>query len=339
MQEHPLNNIKINWYRTLIPRDRLKELNRRSDARGLLQSVSFLALMFASGFASFYVFKNFAWPWLIPMLLIHGSIFAFLINAVHELSHGTVFKTKWLNTFFIHVFAFFGWHNHLFFRASHIKHHQNTLHFPQDSEVILPISYTLKDLFYGSLINPLEFKYQMARHIRFATGRFQGDWEIFLMADLKLRKSVINWSRILLAGHLAIACFCLYFRWWIIPVLSSLGTFYGGLIFFLLNNTQHVGLRSNVNDFRLNCRTIQVHPLFRYLYWNMGWHIEHHMYTAVPFYNLKKLHKEVSHDLPPTPCGLFTIWRDIRCIMARQKREPGFEYTPVLPTQKRDSAG
>jgi len=331
MGELPPNNIKINWYRTPISRGRLKELTRRSDARGLLQSVSFLVLMFASGFASFYVFKNLAWPWLVPMLLIHGSIFAFLINAVHELSHGTVFKTKWLNTIFIHIFAFFGWHNHLFFRASHTQHHQNTLHFPQDREVILPISYTLKDLFYSSLINPLAFKSQMALHIRFSTGRFEGAWENLLMADLKLRKSVVNWSRILLVGHLVIAGICLYFRWWFIPVLSSLAVFYGGFIFFLLNNTQHIGLRSNTNDFRLNCRTIQVNLLFRYLYWNMGWHIEHHMYAAVPFYNLTKLHQELRHDLPPAPRGLIVAWRDIRKIMIRQKLEPRYEYTPSLP--------
>ena len=125
MTEKPSKDFKVNWYRTAIPRDRLKELNQRSDAKGLLQSVSFLSLRLASEVASFHVWRNFAWPWLIPTLLIHGSIFAFLINAVHELSHGTVFKTKWLNTLFIHIFAFFGWHNHHFFRASHTRQNGN----------------------------------------------------------------------------------------------------------------------------------------------------------------------------------------------------------------------
>jgi fatty acid desaturase len=62
----------------------------------------------------------------------------------------------------------------------------------------------------------------------------------------------------------------------------------------------------------------------------MGWHIEHHMYAAVPFYNLTKLHQELRHDLPPAPRGLIAAWRDIRQIMVRQKDEPGYEYTPIL---------
>ena len=46
-----------------------------------------------------------------------APVFAFLINAVHELGHGTVFKTKALNAFFVRVFAFSGWINFEMFNA------------------------------------------------------------------------------------------------------------------------------------------------------------------------------------------------------------------------------
>ena len=66
--------------------------------------------------------------------------------AVHELSHGTPFKTKWLNEFFYRIFCFFTWNNYLHFRVSHMKHHQFTVHRGFDREVILePIPFTAVD--------------------------------------------------------------------------------------------------------------------------------------------------------------------------------------------------
>lgn len=331
MTEKPSRDFRVKWYRTSVPKERLKKLNTRSDLKGLLQSVSFLSLMLASGAVVIYAQCSLAWPWVILALLIHGNIVAFLINAVHELSHGTVFKTAALNTFFIRVFSFFGWHNYPFFKASHMLHHQNTLHFPHDSEVVLPISFSLKNLLCGSLINLPRLKTQIGQHVRFAANRFSGDWETFLIQDPRYTHAVPNWSRFMIAGHIAIAVISLYSGLWIIPVVISLAPFYGGFFFFLLNNTQHIGLQDNVNDFRLNSRTIYVNPVFRYLYWHMNWHIEHHMYAAVPCYNLKKLHKEIRHELPPPPNGLLETWREICTIMKRQKLDPSYQYVPALP--------
>lgn len=43
---------------------------------------------------------------------------------------------------------------------------------------------------------------------------------------------------------------------------------------------QHAGLSDNVPDFRLCCRTMILNPFFRFLYWHMNYHTEHHMYAA-----------------------------------------------------------
>ena len=73
---------------------------------------------------------------------------------------------------------------------------------------------------------------------------------------------------------------------------------------FLCNNTQHVGLQDNVPDFRLCTRTILLNLVVRFLYWHMNFHIEHHMYAAVPCYNLGRLHEAIKHNLPRSPNGL-----------------------------------
>ena len=60
-------------------------------------------------------------------------------------------------------------------------------------------------------------------------------------------------------------------------------------------------MTDNTPDYRINTRTIALNPVLAFLYWQMNYHIEHHMYAAVPFYNLPELHRIVKHDMP-APC-------------------------------------
>ncbi|NQU12268.1 fatty acid desaturase [bacterium] len=138
----------VAWYRTPVDPQVLKGLHQRSDFRGALQTVGYLGTLVATGCLAFYSAGR--WPWWVTVLLVflHGTCFAFQINAVHELGHGTVFHTRWLNGLFERVFAFLGWINFLMFDTSHVRHHQYTLHPPDDLEVVLPIRLLVKHMNY-----------------------------------------------------------------------------------------------------------------------------------------------------------------------------------------------
>jgi fatty acid desaturase len=107
--------------------------------------------------------------------------------------------------------------------------------------------------------------------------------------------------------------------------------FYGQCIQRLMNNTQHIGMMKAVPDARLCCRTFTTLPLLQYFYWHMNYHVEHHMYAAVPCYRLGALHRAISADLPPTPHGIWATWRAIDAIQARQANDPTYEERPALP--------
>ena len=62
----------------------------------------------------------------------------------------------------------------------------------------------------------------------------------------------------------------------------------------------------------------------------MNWHIEHHMYAAVPCYNLAKLHRVVARDMP-TPRTLIGAWKEMRATWKRQQTDSGYEYDTPLP--------
>ena len=83
-----------------------------------------------------------------------------------------------------------------------------------------------------------------------------------------------------------------------------------------------------VPDFRLSTRTFYINDpkrsalnplswpfrLVRFWYWHMNFHIEHHMYAAVPCYNLEKLHNvRPSSDTLLTRCSCADDLTGLRC--------------------------
>jgi fatty acid desaturase len=330
----PVSQSKLHWYRVPIDRAVLAELNQRSDFWGFVQTLGHLSIIVGTGALSWYAAAHWSWPVLLLCLWLHGEVYAFLLNAFHEFCHNTVFKTRAINRFFLLFISFISGMSHVFFWASHQEHHKYTLHQPDDMEVILPVEITLKSFLLTSFINPQGFVQRYRDWVLLSMGQLQGDWMKTLFPDNKpaRRAELITWARILLVGHTAIIAIGWYTGLWMIPVLITFAPFYGGVALFLCNNTQHVGLQDDVEDFRLCTRTIYINPLFQFLYWHMNFHIEHHMYAGVPCYKLARLHAAIKHELPYTPNGLLETWTTIIRIMRRQKAEPGYEYVPDLPT-------
>jgi fatty acid desaturase len=330
-----LEKRRISWYRTKIDRQLLAELNRRSDMLGLLQTVGFLGTLAATGALTWWVTLTQPWYVWIAAFFLHGTCYAFIINGFHELVHKTVFRTQWLNSFFLYVLSFLGWYNPVHFWASHTEHHKYTLHPPEDGEVVLPVYLTLKGFLRGAFVDPLGAFRRIRGTIRRGFfGHLNPGWDqvLFPPENVDGRRRLFRWDRIMVVGHLALVAGSLYAGWWQLPVLVTFGSFYGGFVFLLCNNAQHIGMTDNVADFRLCTRTIILNPVVRFLYWHMNYHIEHHMYAGVPCYRLGRLHKAIRHDLPPCPRGLAETWRGIAEIQRRQKEDPTYQFRPELPS-------
>ena len=62
----------------------------------------------------------------------------------------------------------------------------------------------------------------------------------------------------------------------------------------------------------------------------MHYHIEHHMFAAIPCYNLGKLYREVAHDMPKRR-GLIEAWREMKMVEKRQKNDPSYQFDTPVP--------
>jgi fatty acid desaturase len=326
---------RVQWYRCPVARGDLARLNKRSNAKGLLQTAGYLGVLATTGCAAYFSAGRLPLAVVLLLFFLHGTCWAFLINGFHELIHDSVFRTRWLNRAFLTVFSFLGWHNHIWFWASHTEHHKYTLHPPDDLEVVLPTKLTLGHFLARGVVNPIGLFEALRNTVKASLGIRQGDWDrhLFPESDREQQRRWSNWARVLLLGHGLIVGVSCYYGFWLLPVVISLAPFYGGAIQSLCNNAQHIGLADNVPDYRLCCRTIYLNPVLQFLYWHMNFHTKHHMYAAVPCYNLAKLHALIKHDMPPCPRGLYQTWKQINEILQRQKVDPGYQYVAPRPAR------
>jgi fatty acid desaturase len=74
-----------------------------------------------------------------------------------------------------------------------------------------------------------------------------------------------------------------------------------------------------------------MNPISRFIYLNMNYHIEHHMFTMVPYYKLPALHEKIKHDLPPPEPSILAAFRRLIPVLVKQLRYQDALIIPELP--------
>lgn len=332
---------KIRWYRSPIPKDRLRELTQRSDFIPTIHIVSQIGLSVATGVLAYLSFYYAHWSVFIAVLFVHGSLYGFLYSPVHEMLHQTPFKTRQLNEFFLKLCCFLIWANPISMRIGHMNHHHVTVHNGLDYENPSPRVYQSWHWIFFWTFLPFDLCLvpglfsSLKRTIRIALGSIPEYLETtFATPDPQKQKAFVNWARFLLAGHIILIAIFLYYGLWPLILLVNFPIFFAAGFGQLLGMTQHTGLVYNVPDFRLCSRTMYINPFLRYLYWNMNYHIEHHMYAAVPYLNLAALRKEIQNDLPEAKPSLWSAWKEIMPAVKRQRTDPSYCLIPVVANPK-----
>lgn len=306
---------KIDWIRVDISKEDLRRFTERSNIKGLLHAIGFLALIAATGTWAYWSFVHKHWIQMVIALYLHGIIYAHFGDALHELSHNTVFASRWLSTFFSTLYGllFWPWNPHLY-RISHMTyHHRYTLHQKSDGEDTPNFVRITPWVLFVQFLGVLRIKSFFTNLARLLTlkptsihwrGRgYQLDsWEQFILKNASVadKKRVRRFTYYSLITQVLFIGLCIYFKLWFLPVLISLAPFYGpGIHTFICTTHQHTACEANHPDFRISCGDAILDPLSSYIYWHMEYHIEHHMYASIPCYNLKKFSQFAADQLPP----------------------------------------
>jgi fatty acid desaturase len=165
--------------------------------------------------------------------------------------------------------------------------------------------------------------------IRNARGRIDPEEALYIPEALHPR--VTRVARVWCAIYVATAGVALSMQSILPFMLIGLPRFYGAWHQVLTGILQHGCLAENVLDHRLNSRTVYINPISRFIYWNMNYHVEHHMFPMVPYHALPKLHALLRDDLPaPTP-SLWAGYKEVIKAVRIQRRNPDWFIKRPLP--------
>src|SRR5580700_1447154 len=163
------------WFRSAVPRKRMKELMRRSDYPAVRDTAIWLGLIL--GFAGLGSALWVVWHswWAVPFLLAYGILYGSTSDSRwHEAGHGTAFRTRWIDESLYQLASFMIMRDPTTWRWSHTRHHTDTLVLGRDPEIAVMRPARLARLlvnFVGLVDVPLAFA-SMFRH---AAGRLTAD--------------------------------------------------------------------------------------------------------------------------------------------------------------------
>ena len=320
---------EADWYQCPIPRATLRQLLERRDGPALRDTFLWFAIIFGSAFATYLLWGS--WWALVPYFVYAVLYGTTSDSRWHESGHGTAFKTDWMNNALYEIASFMVMREATVWRWSHTRHHSDTIIVGRDPEIAAPVPPNLLEMFskfFYFHVYPSYFK-QLFIH---AAGRNTANERTFIPES---EFPAIYWrARIYLAIYAFVIGLAIYERS-ILPLLFiGLPSLFGTWLMLVYGLTQHAGLAENVLDHRLNCRTVYMNPIHRYLYWNMNYHVEHHMFPLVPYHALPRLHELVKDDCPPAYPNIITAWREIVTTLWRQTKDPAYYVRRKLPEPK-----
>ncbi|MEM9835616.1 MAG: fatty acid desaturase family protein [Bacteroidota bacterium] len=233
--------------------------------------------------------------WFNPLLyflsvLVIGARMHALAVLTHDATHYRFLKSKkWNDLITNYVTMYWIFSSIENYRANHLKHHAH-LNTEGDPDWVVKLGkaeFTFPK-------TKREFLRTIASYLLLYKGLMDAIW--FLQRFRKLGKektdSFITKLPKLLFYATLIGCLTIFGGWklfliyWIVPYLS---TFF--MIQYIRSVAEHFGDLAYDHD-HTSSRCIIPTPLERFLIapHHVGYHLDHHLYPGVPFYNLPKLH-------------------------------------------------
>ena len=245
---------------------------------GLIYFISIsIALQLNSSFLNYGLICS------IPLYIIAGASMHGVCLFTHEGVHGTIHKNILVNNFIGSLSGYIVLQTMAGYRVLHLKHHKY-LNINGDPGLLK--TYVSNKF----IIVAMEWGYLLFGYVAFLSvipyqGFKQGTKKdkvliikdlvfIFLISGLIIKLLPLSW---LIHG-------------WLIPMI---------FVHFMMNvrgMSQHLMLEDHHDPYN-GARTIIAHPIVDFFLCNENYHIEHHLYPSIPWYNLKKVHSLIQREL------------------------------------------
>jgi len=259
-----------------LPAATLQELYRHSGYHNLKIPL-FYAMLIGLGFVAWNA--SLTWiDWLAYLAM--GYLWMSIVTFMHDCTHGVLFKARWMNWAFglfstIPIVVTF-----ISFKEDHLEHHRFNRSardpdaFTMGKRGILDFVLFYAYILVGGLLTILQFTFI------YPAQKMRGRKLLIHLAEVSLRVAVYAALLAWTARHGVQEEFL---KVWLIPAA----------VFTVINSmrfmAEHYGTPWDAGQL-LGTRTVISNQANSFFWNNINYHIGHHVYPAVPWYNLQKLH-------------------------------------------------
>jgi fatty acid desaturase len=270
----------------VISKEQYEEIKEKQDWRNVL-SISSNWLQMSSAMALFSFYPN-VLTFLVALVIIGSRQFALAVLA-HDAAHNLLFSNNKVNDWAGQWFCAYPiFQDNRVYRPYHLKHHRHT-ETEDDPDLVLSSPFP---------INKRSFIRKVFRDLTGITGvrRYWGSLSSIFRTKGdnvfdKISKTSNKLHGFLISNVIIFILISTTMHWSLFLLLWWLPSFtYYSLIIRIRNISEHAVTPGN-NDFD-NTRTTKSTVLTRFFMvpHNVNYHLEHHLFTRCPWYNLPKAH-------------------------------------------------
>ena len=215
--------------------------------------------------------------WFVLAIVLHSGF-----AAVHEATHGHLYESRWANRLAGFLWGAAVLQNFSLYRAFHLEHHSHT-RTDGDPEPQTEFTSAAQYVFGLPFFGLVFWAQYFGQSVLSLAGVFPD------YARTARQRAAIRRDAALILGLAAVGGFAAW-QWpmvalkaWFIPFWFST------VLLTLFTLPEHYGC-DRVPDYFRSTRTTLTNPVVRFLFWNNNFHAAHHIYPAVPYNHLGRLH-------------------------------------------------
>lgn len=229
-------------------------------------------------------------------VIVIGARMHALAILMHDATHFRFLKNRYWNDLLTNIFVMYPLFSSIEqYRQNHLRHHRH-LNTEEDPDWVAKLGKRefrfpkTRMEFFLTVVSYLVLYQGMLDAVWFLK-RFSGNAK--QSAEGKVdKKPRIIFMAVLFALLTIFGCWKYYLQFWVIPYLSTFFMFQ-----YIRSVAEHFGELA-YDHLLTSTRTVKTNWLERFFIapHHVGYHLEHHLYPGVPYYNLPKLHQVLMTD-------------------------------------------
>jgi fatty acid desaturase len=165
------------WYQSPVPPEKIRELLERKNGPAIRDTLLWFGLIFGSGYLVFIWWGS--WLAVLPYI-VYSALYASTSDSRwHESSHGTAFKTDWMNNALYEIASFMVFRQSTVWRYSHTRHHSDTIIRGRDPEIAVPRPPKIRNILL-KFVGFRSFIRELNKILRYAIGKIDPEVATYL---------------------------------------------------------------------------------------------------------------------------------------------------------------